>query len=306
MTPPDAVAPPTPPPSSPKAPSPAAGPWWLPSARAVAGMAWVIIGCLLLLAVFAEPIAGATEGVLGGIHPAMGVRFGVPAAVLLLGVAGILLFRRSFRLARRRRELVWLAFPTGVGAVLALLAIAAAAGVAARGAEPPAFMASVFLIGTIVVFVQVLGEEVLLRGLLQPLLTRAWGAVLGVLLTALTFTSIHVLGGWKDPISLLNITLAGIWFGLLALRTSGLAAPTLAHFGYNWGEEMLIGASPNPGVGDFGALFDFDLAGPGILGGSVDGFNASVILSLVLLALIAPLALRRGKGGSGGRPGVGA
>lgn len=296
MTPPDAAAPP-----APRSTPPAASPWWLPSARAIAGMAWVVIGCLLLLAVFAEPIAVAAEGALGGVHPALGVRFGVPAAVLLLGVAGILLFRRSFRLARRRRELVWLAFPTGVGAVLALLAIAAAAGVAARGAEPPPLVAGAFAIGTIVVFVQALGEEVLLRGLLQPLLTRAWGAALGVLLTALTFSFIHVLGGWKDPISLLNITLAGIWFGLLALRTSGLAAPTLAHFGYNWGEEMLIGASPNPGVGDFGALFDFDLAGPGILGGSVDGFNASIILSLVLLALIAPLALRRGGGVSGTR-----
>jgi membrane protease YdiL (CAAX protease family) len=284
--------------------SPAAPAWWVASARAIAGMAWVIIGCLLLLAVFAERIILLTERVLGGIHPAMGVRFGVPAAVLVLAFVGMLLFRRPFRLARRRRELAWIAFPIGVGAVLALLAIAVAGGVAVPGAEPPPVVAGALLTGALVIFVQVLGEEMLLRGLLQPLLTRAWGAALGVLLTALTFTFIHVLGGWKEPISLLNITLAGIWFGLLALRTSGLAAPTLAHFGYNWGEEMLIGASPNPGVGDFGALFDYDLAGPGILGGSVDGFNASIILSLVLLALIAPLALRRGGSDANGRPGA--
>lgn len=276
--------------------APAAAPpvWWLASARAVAGMAWVILGCMMILIVFAEPIVAGADGVLAGTHPSLGIRLGIPGAVLLLGIAGILLFRRPFRLLRYRRELAWLALPLGVGAVLILLAIASAAGIVTRPAVNVSFVPGLFLLGTLVIFIQVLGEEVLLRGLLQPLLTRAWGGALGVLLTALTFTFIHVVGGWTNPVSLLNITLAGIWFGLLALRTSGLAAPTLAHFGYNWGEEMLIGTSPNPGIGDFGALIDYDLAGSGILGGSVDGFNASIILSLVLLALVAPLAFRRG------------
>jgi len=259
-------------------------------------MAWVILGCTIILILCAGPIVVGVDGILGALHPALGVRLGIPAAVLLLALAGSLLFRRPLHLVRRRRELVWIAFPCGVGAVLVLLAVAGLTGVAVDAAEPPVVLAGAFLLGTLVVLVQVLGEELLLRGLLQPLLTRAWGAWLGVLLTALTFTFIHVMGGWTDAVSLLNITLAGIWFGLLALRTSGLAAPTLAHFGYNWGEEMLVGASPNPGIGDFGALFDYDLAGPAILGGSVDGFNASIVLSLVLLALIVPLALLRARG----------
>ncbi|ARS26768.1 CAAX amino protease [Sphingomonas sp. KC8] len=197
-------------------------------------------------------------------------------------------------MGRRRSGLTLLAFPSGVLAVLALLVIAGFTGTIAplppvRAVASP----SLLLLGTFVVLVQVFGEEILLRGLLQPLLTRAWGGWLGILVTALAFTLIHVLGGWRDAVSLLNITLAGIWFGLLALRTSGLLAPTLAHFGYNWGEEMLIGTSPNPGIGDFGSFFDFDLAGPAILGGSVDGFNASLVLSMVLVLLILPLALMR-------------
>lgn len=285
--------------SAPDAVAPSASPapvWWLASARAIGGMAWVILGCTIILILCAGPIVVGVDGILGALHPALGVRLGIPAAVLLLALAGSLLFRRPLHLVRRRRELVWIAFPCGVGAVLVLLAVAGLTGVAVDAAEPPVVLAGAFLLGTLVVLVQVLGEELLLRGLLQPLLTRAWGAWLGVLLTALTFTFIHVMGGWTDAVSLLNITLAGIWFGLLALRTSGLAAPTLAHFGYNWGEEMLVGASPNPGIGDFGALFDYDLAGPAILGGSVDGFNASIVLSLVLLALIVPLALLRARG----------
>ncbi len=100
------------------------------------------------------------------------------------------------------------------------------------------------------------------------------------------------MGGWRDPVSLLNITLAGVWFGLLAWRTGGILAPTLAHAGYNWAEEMLFGASPNPGVGPFGALFDADLTGSVRLGGSADGLNASLLLTAVLIAIILPLLLR--------------
>jgi uncharacterized protein len=96
--------------------------------------------------------------------------------------------------------------------------------------------------------------------------------------------------------SLLNITLAGGWFGLLAWRTGGILAPTLAHAGYNWAEEMLFGATPNPGISPFGALFDVDLTGPVRLGGSADGLNASLLLTAVLAAIILPLLLRGSPG----------
>ena len=272
-----------------------AGPvWWNENLRAIAAILWVIVGGALILMPLAGGIVETADRLLGAIHPALGVRLGIPIAVLVLGLAGMALFRRPFRWGRRRPGLTLQAFPSGVLVVLAMLVIASFAGVGA--ASPPVRPVPVpawLLLGTFVVLVQVFGEEVLLRGLLQPLLTRAWGGWLGILLTALTFTSIHVLGGWRDPLSLANITLAGIWFGLLALRTSGLLAPTLAHFGYNWGEELLIGTSPNPGVGAFGSFFDFDLSGPAILGGSVDGFNASLVLSVVLVLLILPLALLR-------------
>lgn len=261
-------------------------------ARALAALAWVIGGCGLILILFGSAIATGTDAALGGIHSALGPRLGIPGAVLLLAIIGIVVFRRAFHLGRRRGLVTAMAFPSAIAALFALLGIAASAGVAQRLPVPAGTVkGSVYLLGSFVVLVQVFGEEALLRGLLQPLLTRAWGAAAGVIATALAFTLIHVIGGWRDGVTLLNITLAGIWFGLLALRTSGLLAPTLAHFGYNWGEEMVIGTTPNPGIGDFGSIFDFDLSGPALLGGSVDGFNASLTLSLVLALLIVPLAL---------------
>jgi len=50
-------------------------------------------------------------------------------------------------------------------------------------------------------------------------------------------------------------------------------------------------------VGSFGAIFDFDLVGSALWGGSDEGLNASLSISFVLVALILPLIMwRRGRG----------
>ena len=99
--------------------------------------------------------------------------------------------------------------------------------------------------------------------------------------------------GARSPLTLLNLVLGGILFGLLALRGGGLLAPIAAHATWNWAEQILLGLDPNPGTGSFGALFDFDLVGPAMWGGSDEGLNASLALSFALVALIVPLALWR-------------
>jgi membrane protease YdiL (CAAX protease family) len=88
---------------------------------------------------------------------------------------------------------------------------------------------------------------------------------------------------------LLNLFLGGVLFGLLAVRTVGLLAPICAHFGWNWGEQLLFGLDPNPGSSVFGAIFDRDLAGDALWGGSGEGLNASVIVTLTLVALVTAL-----------------
>ncbi|WP_245896636.1 CPBP family intramembrane glutamic endopeptidase [Sphingomonas fennica] len=263
-------------------------------ARALAAILWVAITSVTALLLLPDAVAGLPEAWGADLGMSASIRFGVSAAMILAGVLGVVLFRPGLRLGGGRIAL--LALPVALVLILVLLAIALAAGVAIRN-PVAAVPASLMGIGLAAILAQVIGEELLLRGLLQPILVDAWGKGPGVLASAGLFTLIHVAGGWDDPVSLLNITLAGIWFGLLALRTGGLLAPILAHFGYNWGEEALIGAYPNPGVGDFGAVFDFDLAGPAILGGSVDGFNASLVLSVLLALAVLPLAWpRRGEG----------
>lgn len=186
-------------------------------------------------------------------------------AGLLLGVAG----------------LCWSLFAAGLG------------GRVVPGQVAPTLL---LLIGTVAVAAQVAGEEVFFRGWLQPALARLLPVSAAILLTSLSFAAVHLFGGVRSPVSLLNIALAGGWFGLLAWRGGGLAAPVAAHGGWNAGEALLTGVD-QPGLGPWGAVVDLELSGPAIWGGGPEGLNASIIVTLVLCGLILlVLAPHRGQG----------
>lgn len=261
--------------------------------RAIAGLV-LVVGVPSIIITYAAEIDAALASLLGTAGGSAGSWLDITISVLivLLAVAGSLLLRQPIKLGKASSALGIVALPTGIVAAAVALGIATAAS-ATIVTDGKIESFALFLAGSLLIVAKALGEEMLFRGLLQPLLCRAWGVPAGIALASLAFTAIHVAGGWSDPVSLLNITLAGGWFGLLAWRTGGILAPTLAHAGYNWAEEMLFGASPNPGTGAFGALFDIDLIGPVRLGGSADGLNASLLLTAVLAAIILPLVLRR-------------
>ena len=80
-----------------------------------------------------------------------------------------------------------------------------------------------------------------------------------------------------------------MWFGLLAVRSNGILAPMAAHFAWNASESIVFGLDPNPGVDDLGALANFDLVGMPMWGGTAEGLNASIAMTLVLAALVVPL-----------------
>lgn len=237
-------------------------------------------------------IAGDASGSVGYWLDAV-----IAVLILLQAISVSLILRQRIVAGGRAPGLILSSLPVGVVAVTVAIGMAAAANaVAVIGSGEQGFL--LLMTGTLLIGAKAVGEEALFRGVLQPLLCRTWGVAAGIALTAIAFTAIHVAGGWRDPVSLLNITLAGGWFGLLAWRTGGILAPTLAHGGYNWAEEMLFGASPNPGLGDFGALLNLDLTGPAMLGGSADGLNASLLLTSVLLAVSLPLIIRGSANGN--------
>ncbi len=224
----------------------------------------------------------------------------------LLGGCGLVLALRHRRagglVGPRPLAMAGLGAAIGLGGLFAAFAYARIAGVAVSVPDTGAG-AGALLLGTVATIVQTGGEEIYFRGWLQRALGDAWGPVAALLVTAIVFAALHLLGGARAPLSLVNLLLGGLLFGLLAQRSSGIAASTATHLLWNWSEQLLLGLDPNPGTGSFGALFDHDLIGAALWGGSPEGLNASVAVTLVMAALLLPLATwRRAAAGPSERP----
>ena len=176
----------------------------------------------------------------------------------------------------------------GLVGLLIGTALAAIAGVLrhSTGGTSP----GLFLWGTMLILLQAGSEEIFFRGWLQPVLVKAWG-FWGLLATAIAFAALHLVGGANSAISVLNLFLGGLLFGLLAYRYGGIAAAVAAHFSYNWAEQLLLGLDPNPGSGSFGSIFNFELIGSAWWGGSNEGLNASIAMTFALAILLAPLLI---------------
>jgi membrane protease YdiL (CAAX protease family) len=145
--------------------------------------------------------------------------------------------------------------------------------------------------GALIIGLRTFGEEYFFRAWLQPLVARSWGAPAAIAATSLLFGLLHLVSRNVPLVALVNISLAGAFFGLLAMRTGGLAAPFAAHWMWNAFEQCVFGLTPNPGVDRLGSLVDLDLVGPTLYSGGGDGLNGSLGTTAALLICVAALSL---------------
>lgn len=262
---------------------------------AVRPLAAAAIGVVLvaMLLAFGPPIV---SGWLNGASGARGeslFTLAIFGPMLALGIVGRRLGRVTGPMfGERPGRATVLGLALGAGGLALAVGYTWLAGTLAGGAGSTVL--SVLLLGIVTVTLQVGAEEMLFRGWLQPQIASVVGAPVAVLLVAVIFAALHLLGGATGVLTLANLMLGGFLFGLIAVRDGGIAGAITAHWGWNVGEQMLFGLDPNPGVGVFGALFDFDLVGTARWGGSDQGLNASLAMTIALAAIVIPLALRYG------------
>lgn len=183
-----------------------------------------------------------------------------------------------------------LGFGIGLSGLLLAVAQAWVGGHVRAGASPASGGIGLLLLGTFVTLFQVAAEELFFRSWLQSRLTRLIGPAGAVAAAAAAFSLMHLSGGARGTVALINIFVAGMLFGLLFLKTSNILAPIAAHFAWNWSETILLGLSPNPGVPAYGAILDLDIVGRALWGGSGEGLNAAMPVTVALAALILPIA----------------
>jgi membrane protease YdiL (CAAX protease family) len=205
-------------------------------------------------------------------------------------LAGSLEGRRVWLTGSPGGALLGLALGAGGFALVLVLAVMAGVVVPGAGEAVGAAAAGGVGLGLAMFSLQAAAEEVYFRGWLQPILCERWGPWPGLAVTAVLFAALHVAGGVRSPLALLNLTLGGLMFGLLALRSGGLWAPFLAHLAWNWIEACGVGLEPNPGLGATGALVDLDLRGAALWSGGPDDLNGSLATTLVLASIVIALA----------------
>jgi membrane protease YdiL (CAAX protease family) len=241
---------------------------------------------------FAAGLVGHSMNLtIGGVRLVRSLAYFLP----LNGAAFIFAFFLFERRPWPRAKSIWFIFGLLAGAAGFFLALAAAYGLGvvrfiSESVLSPHLVAgiveAVFIIG-----LRAFGEEFFFRAWLQPLLARSWGVTLGLAVTSILFGLVHVFSRGVPFVVFVNVSLAGAFFGLLALRTGGLAAPMAAHWAWNAIEQCLVGLTPNPGVDSMGTVFDLDLVGRVLFSGGSDGLNGSIGTTAALIVCVALLRL---------------
>lgn len=255
-------------------------------------------GVVLLVAIAALALSMFGGAALyGSLSPALADRPALGRMALGLCVVGPLYLVALAGLAFERRLRAPAnaapAMALGVGGALGAGGFALAVGLAAllhavapgAAAAPLTHRLDGLVLGAGIIAFQAFGEELFFRGWLQPVLGARWGPWVGLGASALLFALAHEVGRPLGAVALVNDTLAGAVFGLLAFRSGGLLAPFAAHFAWNWVEQSVFGLTPNPGVDPLGSLWDLDLVGPGLLSGGADEMNGALTATLALLAM---------------------
>ena len=274
---------------------------WVVSANAArrhipGSLALLIAIAIFSLTLWAAPwLYGFESHLIGQSGSLVGVRLMISLAyfVPLNGMAFVLAFLLFEWRPWPEARLGWIFFGLLAGTVGFLLALAAAYGLGVvtfvgHSAVTPKLLAGIGG-ASLIIGLRTFGEELFFRAWLQPLLARSWGVPLGLAATSLLFGLIHVITRGVPVVVLMNVTLAGVFFGLLALRTGGLAAPFAAHWAWNTIEQCVFGLVPNPGADPMGTFYDLDLVGPTLMSGGSDGLNGSLGTTAALLLCIAAL-----------------
>jgi hypothetical protein len=199
--------------------------------------------------------------------------------------------RRLWRPEPFGRAAVFGGLAFGFGGFCAVTAVASVAGAIAVGPSPPmAVSLGPAALGLALTAFQAAAEESYFRGWMQPALCAGWGPWPGLLATALAYAGLHLLlAGTPGALNFVNLFLMGLLFGVLALRSGGLAASFGAHLAWAWTSGGVFGLQPTP----FGSVFALRLRGPVLWSGGLETINGSLATTAVLCALLLTLLTMR-------------
>ncbi len=127
-------------------------------------------------------------------------------------------------------------------------------------------------------------EEALMRGYPFQALAESWGSVAALLLTSVMFGALHLANPGVTWLGVVNVAAAGLFLGVVYVRTGSLWWATGAHLGWNWALGFVADV-PVSGLELMDAPFYEGVPrGPEWLGGGVFGPEGSAVATVCVLA----------------------
>jgi uncharacterized protein len=142
----------------------------------------------------------------------------------------------------------------GTAVALAVVALMAVAGGLRWATDEGAARAWLIGAGGALLFLALpaAAEEALLRGYPLQALAEAWGPWWALGLTAGAFAALHLANPGVSTIGTLNVAAAGVFLGIVYLRTASLWWATGTHLGWNWA-AILASNTSSISITDLGA-----------------------------------------------------
>jgi membrane protease YdiL (CAAX protease family) len=126
-------------------------------------------------------------------------------------------------------------------------------------------------------------EEAFLRGYPLQALAEKLGPALALAGTSVVFGALHLSNPGVTVLGTLNVIAAGVFLGIVYLRTGSLWWSTGVHLGWNWTHAYLADV-PVSGLELLDApLYEGVVQGPGWLGGGSFGPEGSVVATILVI-----------------------
>ncbi|MGD2048662.1 MAG: type II CAAX endopeptidase family protein, partial [Chloroflexota bacterium] len=127
-------------------------------------------------------------------------------------------------------------------------------------------------------------EELLTRGFVLPIIGSRYGSAIGIAISSLIFSALHLLNPNINLIALLNLFLFAVFAALYALFEGGLWGVFAIHAVWNWAQGNLFGFEVSGSEIGSAVIFDLTEAGPDWLTGGPFGPEGGLVVTAVLLA----------------------
>ncbi len=184
-------------------------------------------------------------------------------------------------------------FTTGISMNITVVGILAILGCIEFNRETIA-VTGISAIGGVVVFlfayiIQGASEEILTRGWMFQVIGARYKPWLGVLITSILFSIMHLGNDGVNIFAALNIFLIAILLSLFVMKDSSLWGACGLHSAWNWTLGNVFGLSVS-GTKDKVSLINLSTTGNELINGGEFGVEGSIILTILLISLISVIS----------------